>query len=156
DHPPAIAQPAANAATSAPPARRIKGRARLPRGQAPTRPATLAGAPGSMSTPRRPARTPLRAERLETRVVPAGGLEPFDQTPLGALPAGWSQSSSDGTHTFAVSDTRALSSPRALTSNSALSTRGALAWQPQAQPADARVAAAVYLDSLIPGGVFLR
>src|SRR4051794_40582018 len=105
---------------------------------------------------RRPASTLPRVERLECRVVPAGGVQSFDQTAPGALPAGWAQWSSDGTPTFAVSAARAFSGANGLASNSGLSSRSARAWNDETLPADAQISAALYLDSLTPAGVFLR
>src|SRR4051812_15582166 len=99
----------------------------------------------------------LRLEELEPRLAPAGGLESFDTTPPGTLPAGWSQWSSTGTGAFAVSSAPALSAPNSLAVNSpTASGLSARAWVNAAQPANVQAGAAVYVNGAIPPQVLAR
>jgi hypothetical protein len=87
---------------------------------------------------------------------PAGGLETFDTTPPGSLPAGWSQWSRDGSSAFAVSAARALSGPNGLAVTAGLSNLAARSWLNAPLPADLQVSADVYLGTLIPAQLFAR
>jgi hypothetical protein len=100
----------------------------------------------------------LTVELLETRLAPAttvSVLETFDTTPLGSLPSGWAQWSSNGSSSFAVSNTRSFSGPESLAS-SGLSNLSGRAWLAAQQPADVQVSSEVYLDSLVPIQVLAR
>jgi hypothetical protein len=93
---------------------------------------------------------------LLTTSAPGTSVQSFDTTPIGSLPAGWSQWSNYGTNAFAVSSARALSAPNGLAVTAAASNLAATAWQTTPQPADVQVGAAVFLDGLIPAKVFAR
>src|SRR5690348_4972476 len=116
-----------------------------------------AGARGSMFSPRRPVRTPLRLERLEGRDVPAAltPAEAFNQTLVGDLPAGWVQWATAGSTPFAVSPDRPYSGPGglAITGNSRITAR---AWVDQPTAADSGARATVLVDSLEPVEVIAR
>jgi hypothetical protein len=97
---------------------------------------------------------------LEPRQAPSAtpiGSETFDTTPVGALPSGWAQWSSNGSAAFAVSTAQALSAPNGLTvSSGIISSLAARTWVTAAAPADLQVSAAVYVSTLIPAQVFAR
>lgn len=97
---------------------------------------------------------PLRLEELEQRLAPSASLgteETFDTTPVGNLPAGWSQWSNTGANACAVSSSQSFSSPNALAiSSPSGSGTNARAWIDTAQPANEEVTADIYLNSLIP------
>jgi hypothetical protein len=66
----------------------------------------------------------LNVERLESREAPSASpwlSESFDSTPVGGLPSGWTQWSSNGSAAFAVSSSWALSAPNALAVTATLS-----------------------------------
>ncbi len=101
----------------------------------------------------------LTVHCLEERLAPSAspvGLETFDTTPVGSVPAGWSQWSSNGSAAFAVTGARSLSSPDGLAVASNFSNLAARSWVTAAAPADVQVSAAIYLDTLIPAQVFAR
>jgi hypothetical protein len=96
---------------------------------------------------------------LESRLAPSAsplGLETFDTTPLGSLPSGWSQWSGNCSAAFAVSGARSLSPANGLALSAGISTLVARSWPNAVAPADVQVAAAVYLDTLIPAQVIAR
>jgi hypothetical protein len=99
----------------------------------------------------------LGFERLETRDVPASlwYAQNFDTTPLGSLPANWSQWTNDAVPSFAASNDRSLSAPESLRS-AGISSRMALTWLNQAAPADMQVSASIFADSLVPTRLFVR
>jgi len=80
----------------------------------------------------------------------------FDTTPIGALPANWTQWSSDRTTAFAVSSARALSAPSGLAVTALTSHVSAQAWPNTPEPADLQVTAAVYVNSVIPAQILAR
>src|SRR5688500_13454692 len=99
-----------------------------------------------MTTNKRLRPVRLRLEELEPRLAPAT-MESFDSSAVGTLPAGWSQWSSNGTSAFAVAASQAESAPNSLAANSpTASSLTARSWVDTAQPADAQVEAAVYLN----------
>jgi hypothetical protein len=109
-----------------------------------------------MKINKRSRRVFLRLEELEPRLAPAVSLETFDTTPLGALPANWSQWSS-GANAFAVSSSRSLSAPNSLAvSSPAASGLNARSWINTTQPANMQVSAAVYLNGPIPAEILAR
>jgi hypothetical protein len=89
-------------------------------------------------------------------VAPTTVTESFDSTPVGSLPAGWSQWSSNGSTVFAVSSALAYSAPNSLAMTAGLSSTSARAWLTAQQPADVQVGADVFLNSLIPAQIFAR
>jgi hypothetical protein len=110
-----------------------------------------------MSSTRR--HTSLAFDVLETREAPSASpwaSESFDSTPVGALPAGWSQWSSDGHADAAVSAAQSLSAPNSLAVTTASSSAASRAWLNQLAPADVQVSAAVAATSLIPAQVLAR
>ncbi len=82
--------------------------------------------------------------------------ESFDTTPVGSLPANWSQWSTDGSSAVAVSSSQALSAPNGLAVSASTSHVVAQAWPNTPEPADLQVTAAVYLNSVIPAEIFAR
>jgi hypothetical protein len=113
-----------------------------------------------MPNPLQRPRPPLAVEPLEARELPSVAPAPvvlaqenFDRTAVGALPANWSQwSSQDG---FAVSPTAgaAKSSGLAATGDSGQTAR---TWATASQPANVRASADVLVNSLVPAQVFVR
>jgi hypothetical protein len=102
---------------------------------------------------------PLWLEELEPRLVlsaPLGTVETFDTTPVGSLPANWSQWSNTGANAFAVSSAQSLSPPNSLAISATGSGLDARAWINTAQPANEEVSTAVYLNSSIPVEVLDR
>src|SRR5437868_4992051 len=110
--------------------------------------------------PKRP-RPALAVEPLEARELPSTtpaqlalpAQETFDKTAVGALPAGWSQWSSEAA--FAASPGTGASG------SSGLATAGdrgqaARTWASASQPADVRASADVFANSLVPAQVFVR
>ena len=100
----------------------------------------------------------LGLEMLEARLVPSGVpllQQSFDGTPIGALPSGWSQWSSNGSAAFAVSSAQPLSGPNGLAS-SAASNVSARAWAATAEPADVQATADVFVNDLTPAQVLAR
>jgi hypothetical protein len=89
-------------------------------------------------------------------VVLPGFTEHFDQTPPGALPAGWAQWSSASDAPFAVANAPAVSTPGVLTATATLSSTTARAWPTAFAGSDLQASADVYLNSLIPAQVFAR
>jgi hypothetical protein len=89
-------------------------------------------------------------------VVLPDTTEHFDTTAAGALPANWSQWSSSGKPSFAVSAAQSLSAPNSLAVTAPASNLAARAWDNDPQQADVQVSAAVYLNSLIPAQVLAR
>ncbi|HEY8505695.1 MAG TPA: hypothetical protein VIL46_14015, partial [Gemmataceae bacterium] len=86
---------------------------------------------------------------------PAGRREDFDAAAQGQLPAGWQAWSDKGFGHFGASDELAASAPNSLagSGNSATTAR---AWLGDAQPADVRLSASVFLGTLIPTQLLLR
>src|SRR5262249_28062079 len=84
-----------------------------------------------------------------------GAAQSFDRTVVGSLPRRWAQWASDGSSAFQVSTIRALSLPQSIVSQAG-SRVSARAWNTTPQPADVQAGAAVYLNTLIPTGVFVR
>src|SRR4051794_12651023 len=89
-------------------------------------------------------------EILEQRETPSATLasgESFDTTPVGTLPAGWSQWSSLGTQPFAVSSAQSQSTPNSLAvASPTASGLNARSWLNTPQPANVQVTAAVLLN----------
>ncbi len=81
--------------------------------------------------------------------------ESFDGSAVGTMPSGWSQWSSNGGTSFAVSAGHAASGPNGVASSGA-STQIARTWLTASQPANVQVSAAVYADGLIPAEVLAR
>jgi hypothetical protein len=98
-------------------------------------------------------------ERLEARELPSASpalvpaQEKFDTTAVGALPAGWSQWSSEDA--FAVSSGAGASRSAGLASTGD-SSQSARTWAGASQPADVRASADVLVNSLAPAQVFVR
>jgi hypothetical protein len=108
-------------------------------------------------TPR--ARAVPQLEQLEPREVPTtagAATESFDGTAVGALPAGWSQWSTNGSPSFGVTAGPSQSAPLGLASSSGVSSAPSRTWLGASQPADVQVAASIYLSTLIPAQVFAR
>jgi hypothetical protein len=98
-------------------------------------------------------------ERLESREVPANThwlAESFDTTAVGALPSGWSQSSSGAGAPFAVSAAAAASAPNSLIVSTAASGAAAQAWYNPTASADVQVTTSVLLNTLISAQVLAR
>ena len=87
--------------------------------------------------------------------TPANVLETFDTTPVGSMPGGWGQYSTDPTPSFSVSNTMSSSGSNSLSSDGNSSTE-ARAYLLNQQNADTQVAANVYLGSLVPITLFAR
>jgi hypothetical protein len=97
-------------------------------------------------------------EELEGRLMPSGVpllQESFDGAAVGSLPSGWSQWSSSGTNSFAVSSAQALGGAKGLASYAA-SNVSARAWAATPEPSDVQVSAAVYVNTLTPAQVLAR
>jgi hypothetical protein len=103
-----------------------------------------------------------RVEALESRETPSVSplaanntvyRETFDNTPVGALPTGWSQWSTGGR--FGASTLHAVSGKHGLTANDGADQQ-ARAWINAVLPADVQASADVYIDNLIPAVVFVR
>jgi hypothetical protein len=88
-------------------------------------------------------------ERLEDRITPSV-MESFDTTPVGQMPAGWSQWSSTGQTVFGASAAVALSPTHSLAANTSTDWVTSQAWLSSWQPNDVQVSAAVYLNSPMP------
>jgi photosystem II stability/assembly factor-like uncharacterized protein len=82
--------------------------------------------------------------------------ESFDTTPVGALPAGWSQWSSVGGPAFDVTPRQSVSAPHSLAVTTPASVLAARAWLNTTAPADVQVSASVFLGSSIPAQVMAR
>jgi hypothetical protein len=111
-----------------------------------------------MSQSRASRRVRLELERLEPREVPAvlpGTVETFDATAPPALPAGWSQWSSQGAGIFATSDAQAFSAPNSLASTAPSNVTGR-AWENTPTAVNTGVEADVLASSLIPVQLFAR
>src|SRR5262249_6288828 len=96
----------------------------------------------------------------DLNVLPSGGTsrtpllhQSFDSTRVGSLPSGWSQWSNVGA--FAVSTDEAQSSTRGLETTGTASL-AARAWLNTYEPTNIQAGAAGFLNSLIPGQVFIR
>lgn len=87
--------------------------------------------------------------------APTGGVQSFDTTAAGAVPANWSVWSSDISSGFKASASRALSPANGFAS-SGMSNSVARSWDGADLPADSEASAAIYLDSLIGAQVFVR
>src|SRR5262245_23251039 len=91
----------------------------------------------------------LTLEALEARETPAVNItESFDSLAAGAIPEGWSEWTNDGSGGFGASSGQSLSPSLSLFDNGG-SAHSARAWLDQVLPADQRVAASVFLDSLL-------
>src|SRR5262249_18895500 len=98
-----------------------------------------------------------RFEELEGRLVPSGTTllqQSFDSAAVGTRPSGWSQWSSNGVSTFAISP-QALTGPNGLASYGA-SNVSARALASTQEPANVQVSAGVLVNSLIPTQVLAR
>jgi hypothetical protein len=83
-----------------------------------------------------------------------GSLQSFDTTAAGSIPAGWAQWSSNSTDHFSASPSRFLSGPNGFVSTSNnLTSRS---WLNTQEPTNLQASAALFLDSLIPGRIFVR
>ena len=83
-----------------------------------------------------------------------GITQSFDTTAVGTAPTGWASWSSDST-SFKVASTRALSPAHSFASTGASNTI-TRSWANTDLPADVDASAALFVDSLIPGQVFVR
>jgi hypothetical protein len=95
----------------------------------------------------------LSVERLEDRLTPAAAIplsESFDTTPLGQLPAGWSQWSSSGQAVFGTTNAVASSPSQSLAASTAKDWVTAAAWSNTVEPADVEVSASVFLHQNMP------
>src|SRR5215471_8380242 len=94
-------------------------------------------------------------EALEARQTPSTTVinNNFDSTWVGNLPSGWAQWNTAGG--FAVSTLHPYSGTHSLT-DSGPSSDVARAWLTTWLQADAQASANVYVNSLVPGLVFLR
>ncbi|HET6573109.1 MAG TPA: Ig-like domain-containing protein [Fimbriiglobus sp.] len=81
--------------------------------------------------------------------------ESFDGQPAGALPPNWAGWTGDGSTGFAVSDARMASAPYGLAADGTSATE-ARAWLAKTAPADVQASASFFVDSLIPGTLFVR
>jgi hypothetical protein len=100
-----------------------------------------------------------RIEQLETRQAPSVThwlAENFDTTPVGNLPASWSQASSDPSAAFAVSSASSFSAPNSLMVSAGMSKDAAQAWYNPVAATDVEVSADVLVNSLIPAQVIAR
>ncbi len=88
-------------------------------------------------------------------LVPSGVKQAFDTTAAASVPTNWQTWTNNHPVAFAVGTTRSLSTAQAMTSNGASNTESR-AWLGTAIAADASATAAVYADSLVPAGVFVR
>jgi Bacterial Ig domain len=94
---------------------------------------------------------------VSTATPPAAVNEGFNTQANGALPADWSQwSSQAGDGTFATTSARSFSATQGLANTTTNSTTASRAWQNTFQAANVGVSAAVYLDSLSPTQLFAR
>jgi hypothetical protein len=99
----------------------------------------------------------LVPEQLEGRLVPSGAAliqQSFDNTPVGALPSGWSQWSS-GALSFAVSSANPENGSGGLASSGASSVT-ARGWVTTAQPANAQASADVFVNALTGAQLIVR
>jgi hypothetical protein len=88
--------------------------------------------------------------------VPSAGVtQSFDATAAGAVPAGWTDWTSDSTGGFKTSSARALSPSNGFADTGVTNT-AARSWSNTDLPADVDASAAVFLDSLVPAQVFAR
>src|SRR5262249_60627153 len=87
---------------------------------------------------------------------PSWPADSFDQTAVGALPAGWAQWTSTTPNAFAVSAAQFVSSPNSLAATAAASNIAARAWNTTPLPADAQATAGVFVNNLIPAQLFVR
>jgi hypothetical protein len=85
----------------------------------------------------------------------AAQAQTFDATSPGSLPSGWSQWSSTGAASFAVSTARPENGAAGLAS-SGTSTLAARGWLATSQPANVQAGAAVFVGSLSPAQVLAR
>jgi hypothetical protein len=88
-------------------------------------------------------------------VNPIAVSQSFDTTAVGSLPSGWSQWSSTGTNSFAVSAAEVYSGSGSLASSGASSV-GARTWYNNVLGANVQVSAEMYVASLIPMQIFAR
>jgi hypothetical protein len=110
--------------------------------------------------PKRP-RPALAVEPLEARELPSTtpaqlalpAQETFDKTAVGALPAGWSQWSSEAAFAVSPGSGTSRSSGLATTGDSGQAAR---TWATASQPADVRASADIFANSLVPAQVFVR
>jgi hypothetical protein len=100
----------------------------------------------------------LGLEELEGRLVPSGATvlqESFDATSVGALPSGWTQWTSNGSTSFAVSKAQPENGAAGLASSGA-SNVTARSWQTTSQPANVQVSADVFVNALTGSQVMVR
>jgi hypothetical protein len=96
-------------------------------------------------------------EVLEPRQAPSTSpwlVQTFDGTPLGHLPAGWSQWSNSGAAAFSV--VSEVGGTRDLAANASTSTLSARTWVNTLPPVDVEASVNIYLNSLIPAEVLVR
>ena len=104
----------------------------------------------------RPIRVRLRLEPLEVRETPTIGLvESFDAIAPPALPSGWLEWSSDGSHAFDTATGKGTGGTVGVVSSAGSRTSG-LAWNNATASGDTGAAATVKLDTLVPSFVFAR
>jgi hypothetical protein len=108
-----------------------------------------------MPHPARVRRSALQLENLEARENPSGLIETFNDLTPPALPAGWSETSNDGTDVFASAAGAGLDSSVGVVANGGSRTSG-FASYPQSLPADNGAAVSVKLDTLVPAFLFIR
>src|SRR5262249_29109852 len=102
-----------------------------------------------------PSRVPLALEPLEARENPSLSTENSDSVPPPALPAGWTEWSSDGSDIFSTAAAKGAGGSTAVVTQAGNRTSG-LAWHPQRVPADAGLAVTIRLDTLVPVSIFTR
>src|SRR5262249_19510932 len=102
-----------------------------------------------------PSRVPLALEPLEARENPSLSTENSDSVPPPALPAGWTEWSSDGSDIFSTAAAKGAGGSTAVVTQAGSRTSG-LAWHPQRVPADAGLAVTIRLDTLVPVSIFTR
>jgi hypothetical protein len=83
-----------------------------------------------------------------------GSVESFDTTAAGSIPPNWTSWSSNNTGSFTDSPSRFLSGPNGFVSSGNNVT--SRSWLNTQEPANVDAGAALYLDSLIPGRLFIR
>ena len=101
-----------------------------------------------------PFRARIALESLEPRENPSNTLAP-SAVHLSPLPAGWAQSSSDGSTVFETAAGQGFGGTTAIVSSGSSQTSG-LAWQTQQVTGDTGASALVDLTSLVPTLVFSR
>src|SRR5262249_26265623 len=119
-------------------------------------PTTLAR--GAAMHARSPRSVPLTVEELEGRYAPTTApwtLETFENLGNNASPAGWVRWTGSGGGTFASAVGSGLGSDTGFVSNGT-SIDASRAWMSTPFDADVQVRAALQVNSLVPGQVFVR